>query len=277
MTNEAVPAERDREVIAPPYVSFSTFKTLLDWLRSEGVPLRLDRSFWQGKFSGSTGAQLMAALRFLGLLKGDRPLEDLEGLVAASMDDRRFILKELLKDSYAAVPFDDLDRATPAMVRRWFRAYPVDGHTMRKAISFFVNAAREAEMPMSGAVRRMVRVKTTPVVRAAPRERAHVAPTDEAPTRRVVGEQLGTPGSPASGPGQGASGNRTTIVLESGGVVTMDVAVDLFQISAKDRQFVWSLVDLANSYQAAERSPDDTDANEGRTPDGEKGHRAARP
>ena len=103
---------------------------MLDWLRSEGVPLRFDRSFWQAKFSGSTGTQLVAALRFLGLLQDDRPLPDLESLVDAATDERRFILKELLKDSYATVPFDELDRATPAMVRRWFRAYPVDGHTL---------------------------------------------------------------------------------------------------------------------------------------------------
>ena len=261
MINEVIPAiraaEPDREVIAPPYVSFSTFKTLLDWLRSEGVPLRLDRSFWQEKFSGSTGAQLMAALRFLGLLQEDQPLEDLEGRVAASTDDRRFILKELLKDSYASVPFDDLDRATPAMVRRWFRAYPVDGHTMRKSISFFVNAAREAEMPMSGAVKRMVRGKTTPAARAAPRDRPQVAPAGEAP-----GEQpRATRTSPAE-PGPGSRGSRTTIALESGGIVTMDVSVDLFQISERDRRFLLSLVDLAQGYQEEQRSPGDPDTNQ---------------
>ena len=64
-------------VLAPPYVSFNTFRTLLSWLRGEGVPLRFDRSFWQAKFSGSTGTQLMAALRFLGLLDGERPMPQL--------------------------------------------------------------------------------------------------------------------------------------------------------------------------------------------------------
>ena len=98
--------ERVREdAIAPPYVSFNTFRTLLNWLRSEGVPLQFDRSFWQAKFSGSTGTQLVAALRFLGLIQGDRPLEDMESLVEASPDERRFIIAVLLKDSYVAVPF----------------------------------------------------------------------------------------------------------------------------------------------------------------------------
>ena len=49
------------EAVAPPYVSFNTFRTLLDWLKSEGVPLRFDRSFWHAKFSGSTGTDLKTA------------------------------------------------------------------------------------------------------------------------------------------------------------------------------------------------------------------------
>ena len=71
---------------SPPYVSFNTFKTLLDWLKVEGVPLRLDRSFWHDKFSGSTGSQLMASLRFLGLLDGNNPLPELENLIQAELE-----------------------------------------------------------------------------------------------------------------------------------------------------------------------------------------------
>ena len=41
------------EVVAPPYVSFNTVKNLLDWLNSEGVPLRLDRSFWQASLAAA--------------------------------------------------------------------------------------------------------------------------------------------------------------------------------------------------------------------------------
>ena len=147
------------QAVAPPYISFNTFRTLLDWLKSEGVPLLFDRSFWHAKFSGGTGTQLVAALRFLGLLDGDRPLPDLESMATASVDERRFILAVVLKDSYSVVPFDELDRATPAMLRAWFRAYPIDGHTTRKAISFFINAAKEAELPMSNAIRKMAKNK----------------------------------------------------------------------------------------------------------------------
>ena len=109
--------------------------------------------------SGTAGAQLVAALRFLGLLSDDRPLPDLENLVKTPQNEQRVILRELLKDAYSILPFNDLDSATPSMVRQWFGTYPIDGHTLRKAISFFVNAAREAEIPMSNAVRRMAKTK----------------------------------------------------------------------------------------------------------------------
>ena len=73
----------------PPYISFNTFKTLLYWLEKEGVPLRIDRSFWKEKFSGANGSKLMGALRFLGLLDGDKPTKELEILVSSSLGDER--------------------------------------------------------------------------------------------------------------------------------------------------------------------------------------------
>ena len=230
---------RRKEVVAPPYVSFSTVKNLLDWLSSEGVPLRLDRSFWQGKYSGSTGTQLMAALRFLGLLQEDRPMPDLESLVEATTGDRRFILKELLKDSYGAVPFEELERATPAMLRGWFRAYPIDGHTLRKAISFFVHAAREAEIPMSNAVRKMAKNRA-PATPARERRTARPGPASPAPLQRTGSLRPSL---------QGREHSQTTIALQSGGVVTVGLAVDLFELSDRDREFVLALVDLAQGYQ----------------------------
>ncbi len=233
--------EPQREVVVtPPYVSFSTFKTLLEWLSEEGVPLRFDRSFWQVRFSGSNGTQLTAALRFLGLLSGDRPMADLESLVQADMDERRFILAVLLKDSYKAISFEELSRATPNMVRDWFRAYPIDGHTLRKAISFFVNAAREAQLPMSNAVSKMAKSKGTARSQQLARPAAPV--TDE----RARSAQA-TPSRPVRDPA-----TRTVVELESGGTVTVDLAVDLFRLSEEDRKFVLKLVDLTKNYKQPE-------------------------
>ncbi len=239
-----------RQAVAPPYISFNTFRTLLDWLKSEGGPLLFDRSFWHAKFSGGTGTQLVAALRFLGLLDGDRPLPDLESMATASVDERRFILAVVLKDSYSVVPFDELDRATPAMLRAWFRAYPIDGHTTRKAISFFINAAKEAELPMSNAIRKMAKNKRQgPSTGALIRDKnsdAGAANAARSSDQRPLTMPAGS---------QGRSGGRgtvprsqTSIRLESGGTVTVDLALDLFELSERDRQFVLELIDLTRGY-----------------------------
>ena len=224
--------QSDRETpITPPYVSFTTFRSLISWLETEGVPHRFDRSFWHAKFSGSTGTQLVAALRFLGLLSGDTPQSDLERLVRASRPERQQMLTRLLSDSYHSVRFDELPRATPAMVREQFASYPVDGNTLRKAVSFFVNAAKEADIPLSNAVRKMARSKG-----ARSRRDAAVA---EAPAR------AGVPRSERS---------QTTVHLRSGGAVTLNLAVDLFKLSKEDREFVLRLVDMTRSYSDEQRT-----------------------
>ena len=51
----------------PPYVSYRTFQAFVDGLQ-QVIPARIDRSYWGERSSGSTGTQLMSALRFLGLI-----------------------------------------------------------------------------------------------------------------------------------------------------------------------------------------------------------------
>ena len=48
---------------SPPYVSYKTFGNFINTLQPQ-VPSRIDRSIWGEMFSGSTGTQLMAAMRF---------------------------------------------------------------------------------------------------------------------------------------------------------------------------------------------------------------------
>ena len=243
MTEEMSPSRTRERAMAPPYVSFSTFRSLLDWLESEGVPLRYDRSFWQDKFSGSTGTQLTSALRFLGLLEHDRPLPALERLAQAPAEMRRSLLADLLVEAYGPVPFDELPRATPAMVRGWFGSYPVDGHTMRKAISFFVTAAKEAGLPLSGPVAKMARAKTSGRPGATRREAP--ATTGAVQSGTAGARHRPTPSQPR---------NQTTVALESGGSVTLTLSVDLFGLSERDREFVLRLVDLTRGYQASHRT-----------------------
>lgn len=237
---------------APPYVSYNTFRTLLEWLKAEGVPLQFDRSFWRSKFSGSNGTQLVAALRFLGLLSGDEPLDNLERLVNATLEERRSLLAIMLRASYLAVPFEELPRATPSMVRGWFRSYPIDGHTLRKAISFFVNAVKDADLPISNAVTKMAKARS--------------APRNASPTNIRLGVPRVVPQSkkaasddPAPELGQVARTHESQriVSLESGGTVALALNVDLFGLSDRDREFVLELVGLTRGYEGRLEGPTD--------------------
>lgn len=169
----------EERALAPPYISFPTFfKTLLPWLESQGVPIRFDRSFWQQKFSGSTGPQLVSALRFLGLLKGDVPQPDLDQLVKARGAERKALLKELIRKRYAAVNFEQLPRATPTVVTDWLKTYPVEGDTLRKVESFFINACKEAEIELPSGVRKRARMRVSRPATASRGEKR--APKDRA-------------------------------------------------------------------------------------------------
>ena len=70
-----------RQKRLPPYVSYRTFYNFLERLQQH-MPSRIDRSYWGDLLSGSTGTQLMAALRFLNLIDiNGKPTELVRPLV----------------------------------------------------------------------------------------------------------------------------------------------------------------------------------------------------
>ena len=145
---------RTRSSGTPPYTSYRTFKTFIEDLHEHGVPSRIDRSVLT-RFSGVVGTQLMHALRFLGLIEGDgRPTERLKGLVKAhgtgSWSER---LLELLGHEYAPMFAIDLETATPSHFNEAFRkAFPAADAVVQKCVTFFLYAANDAGVKISGRV-----------------------------------------------------------------------------------------------------------------------------
>lgn len=234
MQNQVMPQHtgQAQRLPAPPYVSFLTFLHLVIWLETEGIPLRYDKSFWESKFSGSKGAQLLASLRFLNLINGAQTKPDLARLVAARGDDRKRVLSQLLQNSYSTVEFDKLSRATPAMLDEWFSGYSIDGDTRRKAVSFLINALKYVEHPLSPSLSRKARNKpqaANPGGKATNGEPAHASRNSDPRDVQPVG-------------------NERTIRLISGGEVTVTINVDLFGLSDDDREFVMALIGQVREY-----------------------------
>jgi hypothetical protein len=146
--------ERARSTGTPPYTSYRTFKTFIEDLHEHGVPSRIDRSVLT-RFSGVVGSQLMHALRFLGLIEDDgRPTHRLKALMkarAAGHWPETFL--ELLRQEYAPMFAIDLETATPSHFNEAFRkAFPAADAVVQKCVTFFLYAANDAGVKISGRV-----------------------------------------------------------------------------------------------------------------------------
>jgi hypothetical protein len=146
--------ERTRSSGTPPYTSYRTFKTFIEDLNQHGVPSRIDRSVLT-RFSGIVGTQLMHALRFLGLIEDDgRPTERLKALVKAHATGHwPETLLETLGHEYAPMFAIDLETATPSHFNEAFRrAFPAADAVVQKCVTFFLYAANDAGVKISGRV-----------------------------------------------------------------------------------------------------------------------------
>jgi hypothetical protein len=136
----------------PPYVSYRSFLTLLEELK-RGMPARIDRSYWGDKFSGSTGTQLMSALRFLNLIDANGvPTNRLKDLVEARGVAKSEVLKKISHDSFTFLLNGSFEpeKATYAQLEEVFNEiYQVDRDVARKCIKFFTELVDDAGIPLS--------------------------------------------------------------------------------------------------------------------------------
>lgn len=132
----------------PPYISFTQLENVFERMRNEGVPARIDRSYL-GSWSGSMQGQFLKATASLGLRdEHGRPTELLKRLVS-DPDSRPTIIGEILKEKYPEAVALGQD-ATQQQLEEVFRNYNgISGSTTRKAITFFLNAAKFAGIPTS--------------------------------------------------------------------------------------------------------------------------------
>lgn len=152
-------SEKSRKRL-PPYVSYRTFRNFFDGLQ-QGIPARIDRSYWSDRLSGSTGIQLMAALRFLRLVDADGiPTSRLRQLAPAKGAQRTEILRQLTTEAYAFLLQETFETqtATYAQLEEVFhRSFELTGDVSRKCIKFFVALASDAGLPLSPFITRRLR------------------------------------------------------------------------------------------------------------------------
>jgi len=134
----------------PPYVPYRTFQTFLEFLLEEGIPGRIDKTVWGPRFSGSSGTQLMTALKVLELVDSEaHPDDKLDRLVHAEGEERRALLRDILEGFYKPVFELDLSRASKGQFRDAFRRFGTKEGVLTKCEAFFIRAAQAAGIKLS--------------------------------------------------------------------------------------------------------------------------------
>jgi hypothetical protein len=145
--------------LLPPYVSYRTFLNFIDGLQ-QTIPARIDRSYWGERHSGSTGTQLVSALRFLDMIDiSGFPTAKLRNVVASKGNQRTEILKQITLESYSFF-FNQADpqTATYSQLEEAFHDnYQLASDVARKCIKFFIGLADDGGMKLSPFVTKKTR------------------------------------------------------------------------------------------------------------------------
>ncbi|MDP2920691.1 MAG: DUF5343 domain-containing protein [Dehalococcoidia bacterium] len=153
----------------PPYISPVTFRHLLEQLQ-KNVPDRIDRSYLDELHSGSTGTQIMSAVRYLNLVdSNNKPTPNLRFLLdgRSTPEERTKKLRDIALSAYGFVLSNtaiDHKTATYAQIQELFRDNcGVEGDVQRKCIKFFTSLATDAGIPLSPFINKRVRMgRSTP-------------------------------------------------------------------------------------------------------------------
>lgn len=230
---------------AAVYVSWKTFQNAIENL-AQGIPNQIDRTTFPG-LSGGVQSQLLAGLKFLGLVTDDeKPTQALHQLAVTDEAKRKAKLKELLEERYADIFAIDLMKATQQqLLDKMGEAYNVTGDTKEKAVRFFLLALQYLGIQVS----RFIKVpgSTGPAngaMRSRKRSTRRATDADEEKE-----EEVDTP--PAR-----PSGTSRQVQLKSGGTLTVTASIDLFQLSSTDRDFVFKLIDELNKYEKGATASD---------------------
>lgn len=221
----------------PPYLAFKTFLNSLDTL-SQGVPPKLDRSFWKGQ-SGINQGLIMSAYRYFHLVNdNDESTPDLV-VLAQHPEKRPAKLRDMITLEYHFVlEKGDITKSTMRMLEDAFgQVYPIIGATKQKAITFFLKAAKFSDLPLSPYLLTQLRESAKKPRKPKQRE---LSGDDEAAIIADIASQ--------------SSGAVThSVQLKSGGIVSVTITANPFSMPTDDREFVFGMIDMVQKYESAHK------------------------
>jgi Family of unknown function (DUF5343) len=244
-------AESESDIL-PVYLSFPTFQSAVNNLRSHGLPPKLDRSAW-GSRSGAEQGQIISAFKFLGFI-------DSEGNTQASLrkyvdaeensEEEKQLMAEMLKARYSRL-FEsvDLQSATPKQLIDAIASYGTSGATKDRAVRFFLKAADHAKVPLSSRLTTGMRSRSTGSANGNNSEDSSGSASRQQRRKRTKPAVTGCPSN--DGEEESATGNavKTIELRESGGTLTLSGTFNAFELDGEDRKLVYDIIDLMKRYE----------------------------
>ena len=233
------------EGFRPPYMSFTTLWSFIDELLSRPLPPRIDRSIMASK-SGSDQQNLTTAMKAFVLIDANQNVTGLRALEDSDEAARVAWLAERVRACYPEqLRISDV-HGTEQQLRLSFKeGFALDSReTVRKSMTFFLHAARKANIPLSA---HFPATRSGSGAPGAPKARRTAKPRAK-PSAPLSG-------NPSSKSGAADKGDVYAVTLNSGGSVRVVVDVNIFELSTEDRQFVINLVDSLKGYP--QTLPDD--------------------
>ena len=221
-----------------PYVSFKTFQSGVQALRSHGLPEQIDRSVWLSK-SGADQTALLSAFRFLGLIDAkDRAQPPLEKLVEApeGAPAEKEVLGTAIRQSYADLFQQNLETITPVQLAEAIGKYGPTGSTRDRAVRFFLKAAAHCGVKISGRL-------------TARKPRASASGKTNGNGPRQTSRKAMPPPSPLQGR-EGAAAMKVIELPQAGGSLTLSGAFNPFELVGAERELVFSIIDLMQAFEA---------------------------
>ena len=216
----------DEKKVIVAYVPFKTFTAALEGFERH-MPAQIDNSVWP-TYSGAIRSQLLGALKFLNLIDDlGHPTATLKTLVEDKAN-RKPMLRKILESSYKPVVSAGLQHMTPKMFDDLMDAYGMTGDTQKKVSSFFLQAAKYAELPMSP----LLQKRRTGGTR-----------------RRRSSEDQGSSADIFHVEPSASQGNSRTVELRGGGKLTLILSVNMFDLTGDDRDFVFGIIDQCQKYE----------------------------
>ena len=226
-----------------PYVSFWTFQSGVQALRSHGLPEKIDRSVWLSK-SGADQTALLSAFRFLDLIDAkDRAQPALEKLVEApeGTPAEKEVLGAAIRRSFADLFELNLETLTPVQLAEAIGEYGPTGSTRERAVRFFVKVAGYCGVKMSG---RLTARK--------PRGSASGKTNGTNGQRKTGRKTPPVPPSPLQGQ-EGAAAMKVIELPQAGGSLTLSGTFNPFELVGAERELVYSIIDRMQEFEATDR------------------------